>query len=135
METAYIYLALSGALTVLLWTPYILSRLFVWGPGAFLNNYPEGFPATEPEVPLWAERSKRVHLNMVETMPAFIAVIVAAGFLAVDSGDTVAMWATVFFYARIAHAAVYSFAIPFLRTPTYLASWLAILMIAAQSLM
>ena len=134
METAYIYLALSGALTVLLWTPYILSRLFVWGPSAFLNNYPEGYPAREPEVPLWAERSKRVHLNMVETMPAFIAVIVAAGFLAVGSEAAVSMWASVFFFARIAHAVVYSFGIPFLRTPTYLASWLAILMIAAQTL-
>jgi len=128
------YLALSGALTVLLWAPYILARLFVWGPITFLNNYPKGYPAKEPEVPLWAERSKRAHLNMVETMPAFIAVIVAAGFLAVDSEAAITMWASVFFYARIAHAVVYSLGIPFLRTPTYLVSWLAILMIAVQTL-
>ena len=31
METALYYLALSGILTVLLWTPYILGRLFLWG--------------------------------------------------------------------------------------------------------
>ena len=46
METAYLYLALSGLLTVLLWTPYIVGRLFVWGIPTFLSNYPEGFPKT-----------------------------------------------------------------------------------------
>ena len=29
MESAYFYLALSGMLTVLLWTPYIVVRMFV----------------------------------------------------------------------------------------------------------
>lgn len=69
METAYIYLALSGMLTLLLWTPYILARVFVWGLPTFLNNYPEGFPAQAPEPPLWAQRAQRAHLNMVETLP------------------------------------------------------------------
>ena len=131
MQTAYYYLALSGVLTVLLWTPYIVSRLFTWGLPAFLNSYPE----SEPAQPEWAQRSQRVHLNMVETMPAFIAVVLAAGYLVGDTaGATVAMWAQVFFFARIAHAIVFSFAIPYLRTPTYLVSWVAILMIGAQSL-
>ena len=35
METAYTYLALSGMLTLLLWTPYILARVFVWGLPTF----------------------------------------------------------------------------------------------------
>jgi uncharacterized MAPEG superfamily protein len=42
------------------------------------------------------------------------------------------MWAQFFFFARIAHAVVYITGIPFLRTPVYLASWFAILAIAAQ---
>ncbi|MCG8506013.1 MAG: MAPEG family protein, partial [Sphingomonadales bacterium] len=82
MEQAYFYLVLSGLLTVLLWTPYILARLFVWGLPTFLNNYPEGFPAKAPEPPLWAQRAQRAHLNLVETMPAFIAVVLGAGALA-----------------------------------------------------
>lgn len=130
METAYQYLALSGLLTVLLWAPYIVGRLFVWGLPTFLSNYPEGFPAKEPETPLWMDRSKRAHLNMVETMPAFVAVVVAAGLLGnPEIGASVATWAGVFFYARIAHAIVYTLAIPGLRTPVYLVSWAAILMI------
>ena len=71
METAYLYLAASGILTVLMWTPYILSRVMVWGIPTFLNNYPVNFPAQEPAAPMWAQRAKRAHLNMIETMPAF----------------------------------------------------------------
>lgn len=133
MENAYYYLALSGLLTVLLWTPYIVGRLFVWGLPTFLTNYPENFPKEEPETPLWMDRAKRAHLNMVETMPAFIAVVVAAGLLGnTENAVTVAQWAQIFFFARIAHAIVYILAIPALRTPVYLISWAAILVIGAQ---
>jgi len=135
MQTAYYYLALSGMLTVLLWTPYVLARLFSWGLGSFLHNYPEGFPVTQPEQPLWAARAQRAHLNMVETMPAFIAVVLAAGFLAEQSSfSTIGQWAQIFFFARIAHALVYILGIPALRTPIYLISWAAILVIGAMAL-
>ena len=132
--TAYHYLAASGVLTVLLWTPYILARVFVWGLPAFLNNYPEGYPAKQPEPPLWAQRAQRAHLNMVETMPAFIAVVGAAGATAGVSGEAVASLAALFFYARVAHAAVYIAAVPYLRTPVYLVSWAAILLIGLEVL-
>lgn len=130
METAYYYLGLSGVLTVLLWAPYILARVFTWGIPTFLNNYPEGFPKTQPEAPLWAQRSQRAHLNMVETLPAFIAVVLAAGIIAPDTAyNSISQWAEIFFLARVSHALVYTFGIPYLRTPTYLVSWLAVLMI------
>jgi len=135
METAYLFLGLSGALTVLLWTPYIVARLFVWGPLTFLNNYPEGFPAKQPEPPLWAQRAQRAHLNMVETMPAFIAVVLSAGALVGDqAGAAVGAWTQIFFFARLAHAIVYTAGIPYLRTPVYLVSWASILAIAALAL-
>lgn len=130
MENAYTYLTLSGMLTLLLWTPYILARLFVWGLPTFLNNYPEGFPATAPEPPLWAQRAHRAHLNMVETLPAFIAVIVAATWLVGDAkGALIGGLSQLFFFARVAHAAVYILGIPYLRTPVYLVSWAAVLAI------
>ena len=133
METAYYYLALSGLLTVLLWTPYITARMFIWGIPTFLHNYPDGFPAREPETPLWVERAKRAHLNMIETMPAFIAVVVAAGLAGDNSiANTVGSWAEIFFFARVLHAVVYTLGIPVLRTPIYLVSWAAILVIGAQ---
>lgn len=136
METAYYYLVLSGLLTVLLWTPYILARFFVWGLPTFLNNYPEGFPVTQPEPPLWAERAKRAHLNMIETLPAFIAVVIGAAMLA-GHGDTTSMaqWAQVFLIARVVYSVVYIAGIPYLRTPAYLVSWAAILMIGFQAIL
>lgn len=137
METTLFYLALSGILTVLLWVPYIFSRLLTWGLPTFLNNYPEKFPQEQPEQPLWAARAQRAHLNMVETMPAFIAVVVAALMLAQGSQETLhtaSVWAEIFFFARIAHAVVYILGIPYLRTPVYLVSWLAILMIGTAAL-
>ena len=135
METAYTFLALSGILTVLLWTPYILSRLFVWGLPTFLNNYPEGFPAKSPEPPLWAQRAQRAHLNMVETMPALIAVIVAAAALVGDTkGALIGALVQVFFYARIGHAVVYTLGIPYLRTPVYLISWASVLLIGYHAI-
>lgn len=136
MENAYYYLALSGILTVLLWTPYIVGRLFIWGLPTFLHNYPEGFPAKEPETPLWMDRAKRAHLNMVETMPAFVAVVVAAGLLgSPETAATASQWAAIFFFARIAHAVVYILGIPGLRTPVYLISWAAILVIGVTTIM
>lgn len=128
MNDAYAYLVFSALLMLLQWTPYIVNRLFVWGPVAFLNNYPEGFPATEPEPPLWAQRAKRAHLNMVETFPAFAVAVLIAGQTANVDPATV-IYAAVFFYSRLVYTLVYSLGIPFLRTPSYLVSWGATLMI------
>lgn len=136
METAYTYLVLSGVLTLLLWTPYIVARIFVWGPLTFLTNYPKNFPAEQPTPPLWAQRAQRAHLNMVETLPAFIAVLVGTDYLIGDSaGLVVGLCAKVFFFARLAHAIVYILGVPGLRTPIYLISWASILMIAKQALL
>lgn len=132
MEELIKYLAYSGILTLLLWVPYITARVFIWGLGTFLNNYPDKFPKKEPEEPLWVSRSKRAHLNMVETMPAYLAVMLAAVLAASSNSDILAtsiQWSQIFLIARIVHAFVYTIGIPFLRTPSYLISWFAILAI------
>jgi len=135
METAYTYLALSGMLAILLWTPYILARVFVWGLPTFLNNYPDGFPAKAPEPPLWAQRAQRAHLNMVETLPALIAVVLAAAMLGTEGeGEVIGTLVKVFFFARIGHAIVYTLGIPYLRTPVYLVSWACVLAIGYHAL-
>lgn len=134
MNNIYLYLVLSGVLTLLLWTPYIVARLFVWGPFTFLNNYPKDFPKESLEQPLWAERAQRAHLNMVETMPAFTAVVIGSAYLVSSASQEVAAiasWCAVFFWARVAHAVIYILGVPFLRTPVYLISWFSILAIAA----
>ena len=135
-DAGLMYVALSSMLCVLLWAPYIGARAFlVWGLPKFLNNYPEGFPAKNPEQPLWAARAQRAHLNLAETLPAFIGVVLAASTLGgAAAAGTVATWAAVFFWARVAHAVVYILGVPFLRTPVYLVSWAAILVIGSTAL-
>ena len=67
-------------------------------------------------------------------VPGAIAVVAAAGFLAdATAGDAIGLWAQIFFFARLAHAAVYTLGLPYLRTPVYLVSWAAILVIGAQA--
>lgn len=135
MEQAYFHLLLSGVFTALSWTPYIAARVVVWGPKHFITNYPEGFPATAPEPPMWAQRAQRAHLNTVETMAAFVAVLIAALELAEPAAhDAIGTLAQVFFLARLVYSAVYVAGVPFLRTPIYLVSWACILLIAAQAL-
>lgn len=132
MNSTLYYLASSGMLCVLLWIPYILNRVFVWGIPAFVSNYPDKtFPAEAPSIPVWAQRAQRTHLNMVETLPAFAAVVVAA-YLTNPDSSIVATSAAVFFWARIFHASVYILGVPYLRTPIYLVSWAAVLVIGAQ---
>lgn len=132
MELAFVYVALSALLSVLLWMPYIGARAFaVWGLPVFLNNYPEGFPNHSPEQPLWAARAQRAHLNLVETLPAFLGVVWAASVF-IGSGPAAApvgLLAATFFWSRLAHAVVYTAGIPYLRTPVYLVSWASILAI------
>jgi len=137
MNDIYLALVLTGVLTLLQWLPYIVARLFVWGPMAFIKNYPENFPIDQPQQPLWAERAQRAHLNMVETMPAFIAVALGSAFLANGSTEAlnfIASWCTIFVWARVAYALVYILGVPYLRTPVYLASWFSILAIASSVL-
>jgi len=132
MNSALYYLAASGMFCVLLWIPYILNRIFVWGFPAFISNYPtKEFPVAVPPIPVWAERAHRTHLNMVETLPAFAAVVLAAYLVDAENG-LISTGAAVFFWARIFHASVYILGVPFLRTPVYLVSWVAILAIGAQ---
>ena len=122
------FVAASAMLCVVLWIPYIGARAFVvWGLADFLKNYTEGFPAVAKPEPLWATRAHRAHLNLVETLPAFVGVVWAAS--ATGAGAAITTWAPFFFWARVLHAIVYVAGVPYLRTPVYLASWFAVLMI------
>src|SRR3546814_13070505 len=71
----------------------------------------EDFPASHG----WMGRSHRAHLNMVENLVPFAALILAAQ--ASGQADAwTALGAQVFFYSRIVHAVVYTVGVPWLRT-------------------
>jgi len=123
MNTDLLYLTLSAGFCILLWLPYILSRIQTWG---LINAV--GYPVNPPELPPWARRSKRVHENMVENLAPFAALILIAN-VAGAANETTALGALIFFWARVVHAVVFTFGIPWLRTLSFAVSWIAMLLI------
>jgi uncharacterized MAPEG superfamily protein len=67
---------------------------------------------------------------MVENLVPFAAVVIAAQ-LAGKNGASTALGAQLFFWCRLAHAAVYILGIPYLRTLLWAASVVGMALIAA----
>src|SRR5882672_4820580 len=121
MTTDLKYLALTALLTATLWIPYIIAQVQTNGfltPG----NYRD--PTPRP-VPLWGKRADRAYLNAVETFAPFAALIIVAQLTGKADAMT-AFWAMFFFWIRLAHAIVYLFAIPFLRTLLFTLGFVAV---------
>lgn len=114
------YAAYAALLTTVLWVPYILGQVFANGMLS-PQNYRD--PTPRP-VPLWAQRANRAHLNSVETLAPFVALVLIAHVSGAASSMT-ALWAAVFFWARVGHAVVYLLGIPYLRTLIFTAGFVA----------
>ncbi len=81
----------------------------------------------------WVARAERAHRNMLESLPLFAALVLAAH-VANVAGPETALGAQLFLYARIAHAVVYTAGIPWLRTLVWAVSAVGLVMIAAAFL-
>jgi uncharacterized MAPEG superfamily protein len=80
-----------------------------------------------------AGRAKRAHLNMIENMVLFTALVLIAGAAGKANANT-AMGAMIFFWARLAYAIVYLVGVPWLRTVVWFVSVIGMVMIAVQLL-
>ena len=117
-------LAYSAFLCLVLWIPYILATIQVRGlPGAL--GYPTG---TYGDLPDWAQRNQRAHMNLVENLAPFAALVLLAHLSGQASAAT-AFGAALFYWARLAHAIVHIAGIPFARTLTFAVAWLGNLII------
>jgi uncharacterized MAPEG superfamily protein len=105
------YTALTAAFTGILWVPIILNRLGEMGPWKALKN-PE--PDVRPHAD-WAYRTASAHRNAVENLIVFAPLAIIVHLLQLGSPLT-ASAALIFFTARIAHALIYAFGVPLLRT-------------------
>lgn len=113
MSTELKYLALVCVLTALLWVPYILNEIVVRGlVGAV------GYPENPKPLAKWAQRLKAAHYNAVENLVVFAPLVLIAGVAGIHQ-PAIATAACVYFWARVAHAVVYTFAIPWLRTASF----------------
>jgi uncharacterized MAPEG superfamily protein len=105
------YLTLSAALTGSLWVPIIANRLREMGAWKALSN-PE--PDVRPRAD-WAYRLAHAHRNAIENLAVFAPLTIAVHVLGLGIGAT-ATAAALYFWSRLAHALIYTFGIPLLRT-------------------
>lgn len=122
MTPDLIWLAWTAVLTALLWVPYILGRFATAG----LPTPDQYRDPTPPPAPDWVRRMDRAHQNAVESLGPFAAAVLIAH-VAGLANETTAMWALVFFWARVAHAVIYWAGIPYLRTLAFAVGLIATL--------
>lgn len=128
MKTELLYLVYVTVFTGILWVPYILDRIATRG---LLDavGYPDN---PKPQSP-WAQRLTKAHFNAVENLIVF-AVLVLAAVASGISTSVIASACIVYFWARVAHALAYTFAVPWVRTLAFTVGFLAQAAIAWQIL-
>jgi uncharacterized MAPEG superfamily protein len=128
MNTELSYLVAVTAFTGLMWIPYILDRIAMWGL-ADTVGYPE---TPKPQSP-WARRMKAAHANAVENLIVFASLVLVAHAVGLSNSVT-ATACIVYFWARVVHFLAYTAAIPWVRTLGFAAGFFAQAAIAWQLL-
>ena len=95
----------------MLFASTLLTALLAGGKGiAMWMHWPArevlGNRENPPPLPAWAWRADRAHRNMLENFPHFAVLVLIANFVGVADQQT-ALGATMFFFARVAHALLY----------------------------
>jgi uncharacterized MAPEG superfamily protein len=108
----------AAAFTGLIWVPIIVNRLAEMGPLKALSN-PQ--PDVRPHAD-WAYRLANAHRNAIENLVVFAPLAIIVSMLGIGNGATAAA-AMVFVVSRIAHAVIYTFGVPLLRTIAFVAGF------------
>ena len=128
MKPELTYLVWVTVLTALMWLPYVLDRMAVWGIADTM-----GYPDTpKPQTP-WARRMKSAHANAVENLVIFATLVLVANASGVSNSTTV-LACSIYFWARLVHALAYTFALPWVRTLGFAAGFACQLTLAWQLL-
>lgn len=84
-----------------------------------------------PQPNLFRQRLQRLTANLQENLLMF-AVLVLVAHVAGVSNDSTALGATIFFFARVAHAVVYAAGLPWVRPLTWAVAVYGMLLIALE---
>ncbi len=128
MSGELFWLALTVGLCLVIWVPYTALYGGIVGIKAGTTDLP---PTSK--LPHWAKRCHRAHMNLIEILVPFAVLVLMLQLLGKTSGGT-ATAAAIFFFARLAHAGLYTLGVPYLRTPTFAVSWLVCLYLLWQVL-
>jgi uncharacterized MAPEG superfamily protein len=102
MSTELVYLFLTTVLLTILWIPHVIGH--VTGIGMLTPDEYRNLRDTS-DLPVWAKRADRAHINLVEQYGAFAGLVVIAHLAGVSDGVTAGA-AAVYFWARVLHAVV-----------------------------
>ena len=105
------------ALTAILWIPYTLNTIAVRG---LMDAV--GYPADPKPLAGWAQKMKAAHANAVENLVVFAALVLIANAAGV-SNETTVLACTVYLWSRVVHLLAYTFAIPWVRTLSFVAGF------------
>jgi uncharacterized MAPEG superfamily protein len=128
MKTELLYLVIVSVFTGLMWIPYILDRIAVWGLADTV-----GYPLDPKAQSAWAVRMKKAHANAVENLVVFAALVLAAQAVGLSNSVT-ATACMIYFWARVVHFLAYTFALPWLRTLAFAVGFFCQIAIAWQLL-
>jgi uncharacterized MAPEG superfamily protein len=120
MSKELMWLTLTVILTGLLWVPYILDRAMVRGLMGSMANPSRN---DKPQSP-WAQRLYFAHTNAVENLVIFAPLVLILDSMGRSTQSTVIACA-VYFWARLAHAIIYTLGIVVLRTLAFTVGFLA----------
>jgi len=105
------------ALTAILWIPYTLNTIAVRG---LMDAV--GYPADPKPLAEWAQKMKAAHANAVENLVVFAALVLIANAAGV-SNETTVLACTVYLWSRVVHLLAFTFAIPWVRTLSFVAGF------------
>ena len=126
MKPELMYLVWVTILTAIIWIPYVLDRMAVWGLTDTVG-YPETPKAQSP----WARRMKAAHANAVENLVVFATLVLVANAVGISNAATV-FAAALYFGARLVHVLAYTFALPWVRTVAFAGGFVAQVIFAWQ---
>jgi len=129
MKAELLYLFCAAVLTGGLWIPVVIGYVTSRGPLRPVD-YRVAPTSTLPD---WVNRANRAHLNAVENLAPFAAVVLIANSLGVSTPITVGA-AAVFFWARLVHAVIHisGFGALRARTVVFTVGWLAFMTLAVE---
>ena len=126
MTSEFMSLSWVLALQLVMWVPYIINTIMVRGLVSAV-----GYPDNPPPIAPWAERMKKAHSNSVENLVAFAALVMMANAVSITN-DTTVMACEVYFWARLVHLGAYTFAVPWVRTLSFTAAWVCLVLLLLQ---
>lgn len=104
-------LVYSAFICLVLWIPYILAEIKARGLSRAVG-YPSG---VVDDLPDWAQRAHRAHMNLVENIGPFAVMVLVAHAIGLSNSMTV-LGANLFFWSRIAQTLIFWTGIPWIRT-------------------